>query len=272
MAQSRKVVVGRPVSILAVAAAVLLALAPFQNCSNSVKLRGPAPGPGTRLEATGNGQPYEGKPYVFRDVQCPDLSDVHAVIKIRGPGDAALVRDHCEYLPEPIPLSSTDYSIDSSDVLRYGTRDFAPLEVEIPLSGGLLANGSFESGLNGWSGFGNYFVTSAGFQLSGVGGLKSGPELSGVEYDVTGKVSVGGTYSLSVFAKIDHLTDVAAVGCKSWDASNALIYEVKADVVSSDYTKYTVSCTIPQGAAKTVIFSWRDTGTGKLYLDDFQFQ
>ena len=117
---------------LAILASLALLLAfGFQNCAKtSFSSSGDAPAIAIPaiVASSGNGHPYEGKPYREMNeggVACADGLDYRAEILFKSPEKARLVRENCKPVT-PVDLAAGSFQLDAvhSDVLYYDKRRF----------------------------------------------------------------------------------------------------------------------------------------------------
>ncbi len=99
----------------------------FQNCSKPAAIftTESSKTSSSLAEQEGNGQPYEGKPYVFRGNVCADGTLVQARIVFKSATSAQLVRENCQTI-QPKDLGAADFSLDGSGQLTYLSRTFVP--------------------------------------------------------------------------------------------------------------------------------------------------
>jgi len=253
--------------IILTLSASLLVLAAFQNCTKMVT-RG-----GGQTEVQGNGHPYDGKVYVQTGPQCPDLSDVHAVIRTSSATRARLEKDNCAPLAVPQDLDDSQFDVDESNpnVLYYGSRRFEVVQAPAaPANIGLVANGGFDMGISGFMAYGNPQVTvvSTG-QYSGAGALRLGATFAGVEHSMPAPPA-GSSFSISLYASKSGAED-AAFGCKFLDAGGSEIgTQTEGVFASAGYVFYETPCVVPAGAVQAVFFIWKDFGNGSVLADEFK--
>ena len=120
---------------------VALIIISFQNCNlkNPFKDRGNNPAspqaqatpisgglPVSSGNQSGNGHPYEGKPYGSYGAPCPNGGTVRDVIDYVNPSRAFLRRENCVDLATPLGLAPLDFHLDpiNAAVLIYQGRIF----------------------------------------------------------------------------------------------------------------------------------------------------
>lgn len=117
---------------LIAACLLLMALIPFQNCTFTAE--GSGQKQAQLASNDGNGQPYDGKPYIVASA-CADGTVVESRLVLKGAG-AILYRYNCETI-EPQELGALDLSFDATDPdkLIYSGTTFVTEHPAIPLPG-----------------------------------------------------------------------------------------------------------------------------------------
>lgn len=109
----------------------------FQNCSSpESKFNGSSGTAGLpSSQASGNGQPYDGKIYVALGEVCSDGTQVSSRIILNTPTSATLVRDHCQNIT-PVVLSNADFQLNAAngDQLIYAQKIFTAEAPPVQLS------------------------------------------------------------------------------------------------------------------------------------------
>ncbi|MGE4130181.1 MAG: hypothetical protein AB7F86_01010 [Bdellovibrionales bacterium] len=108
---------------LAPAVALALLLAAYQNCTRSTfsSSTGPEAGIDARASSGGNGEGYDGKPYVFGNCGMATSPRKRYVLRADARA-AALVRDNCQDLPAPHaerPVTAQNFKAAEPEVLIF---------------------------------------------------------------------------------------------------------------------------------------------------------
>lgn len=143
---------------------------------------------------------------------------------------------------------------------------FGPAGAAPPPSGNLLANGGFESGMQGWVDWGNTALAS-GQGSSGTWALRVGTAAGGAGHDVG--IVAGATYRLTAKAMVSAPSDTVYVGINILDQSHAVIARNFVPVGSTAYGTASFSIVAPANAVRAVVYVWKDAGSGFAYVDDF---
>lgn len=108
---------------------ILAAVVAFQNCTRADFSANPLQFQRTAqssedLADSGNGRPYSGKVYAFRDGSCAD-SAATARIEIAADGSAWLTHDNCQPMTPPASLASNEFSFGANgETLTYRNQTF----------------------------------------------------------------------------------------------------------------------------------------------------
>jgi hypothetical protein len=131
------------------------------------------------------------------------------------------------------------------------------------VTGNLLTNGDFASGMTGWIDWGNTAIAA--------GALQVGTNAGGCGQDITGKIVAGKTYKVTGVANITTAAEGVWVGIKLMDASGAVLVNPVQLVTSTASTSVSFTFTVPAGVASANIFVWKNANAaygivGKLSL------
>ncbi len=136
----------------------------------------------------------------------------------------------------------------------------------------MLQNSGFESALSvGWtSDWGNSQLTS-GEKYLGSYALKVGPSSGGRAQVLTSGFTVGATYTISAYAKLDASGSGASIGvvCKNSSGTRTGTYSSSDINIAYTWTKYTKTFTIPASTTTLEVHVWYNGGTASVFVDEF---
>jgi len=95
----------------------LVSLLTFQNCSsqNLFQKENSQSEPNRATESGGNGQGYDGKPYILSGTCSEEISSVVARIWLLNSGDAITDRENCRNISPPRTLAASSWRIDATN-------------------------------------------------------------------------------------------------------------------------------------------------------------
>jgi len=135
-------------------------------------------------------------------------------------------------------------------------------------AGNLLSNPDFEAGMTGWVDWGNALVVDG----AGAGGswraLRVGPAAGGAGHDVAGGILPGTRYRLTGQARVSDPSDTVYIGVNILDQWNSVIAQQAVPAIGTAYSLATLEIEAPAGAAKAVVFVWKNAGAGQAFVDD----
>jgi hypothetical protein len=155
------------------------------------------------------------------------------------------------------------------DDVTFGPASAPPPPPPPPADGNLVSNGGFESGMTGWTDWGNTRVANDQ-PHSGTSALSVGTAAGGAGYNVDGIVP-GKTYRLSVSAKVSDASDKVYVGVNFVDAAGSLVTSTQRNTTSTTYSTLSSDIVAPTGAVRGVVYVWKNAGSGLASVDDFNF-
>lgn len=190
-----------------------------------------------------------------------------------------------------VPASSTDFSPATVDITApasavravvfvwknegggHGWVDdfvFAAAQAAPPPPAGtpanLVSNPAFEAGMSGWVNWGNSLALD-GAGVSASRGLRVGIAAGGAGHDVGGIVA-GASYRLTAQVKVSDASEVAYVGINILDQSGAVVAQQAVPANATAYSPASVDVAAPAGAARAVVYIWKNAGSGYGFLDD----
>lgn len=131
----------------------------------------------------------------------------------------------------------------------------------------LLGNSGFESGLTGWSNWGNS-VTVSSPAYAGSASLRAGVGSGGVYQDVASKLRAGSTYTLSAVAGLGSASDHSEIGIEFFNSSGTKIYDKHIVPSATSFTAYNLSFTAPAGFTSALVYVYKGSGgTSYVYVD-----
>jgi hypothetical protein len=134
----------------------------------------------------------------------------------------------------------------------------------------LLTNGSFESGMTGWTDWGNTSVVAADAS-AGTSALRVGTAAGGAGQTV-GNITPGTTYRLTAKAKVGAASETVYVGVNFVDSSGQPVKQNAQPISSASYTTATLEVVAPPGAVWAVVYVWKNAGNAYGYVDEFDFE
>jgi uncharacterized protein YjdB len=134
---------------------------------------------------------------------------------------------------------------------------------------GLLSNNSFEGDFTGWANTNS--VASIGNSSQSNSGNKSAilNNQGGLNRSANIAVTAGNKVNYEVFAKIEGSPSNPQVGIDYLNASGTKLGNKILNITTTAYTKYSSSEVPPSGTTQVLIWSYKNSSTGKLYMDDF---
>lgn len=143
----------------------------------------------------------------------------------------------------------------------------------IPPLSNLISNSSFEDNYLSawpWQTWGNARLATVQSHSGTLAMLVGAGPAGGAGQEVDGIVP-GTTYRLVGHAMVSYPTEAVFVGVNFVDAAGNGLESRMAWVSSTTYTPASFDITAPPGAAKAVVFVWKNQGSGFGYLDDVSF-
>ncbi len=131
----------------------------------------------------------------------------------------------------------------------------------------LIDNPGFENGLVGYDNWGNAVAINTDSH-SGSGALQVGNGAGGVGQNLDGKLTVGQTYRLGVYAKIGNANEWSAVTIQVRDSAQVQILAKDLVINSNGYQLYTVDFVMPTGGVAVYLSIWKNAGSSNLIVDD----
>ncbi|MGZ3743556.1 MAG: hypothetical protein ACXWRA_06815, partial [Pseudobdellovibrionaceae bacterium] len=160
--------------------------------------------------------------------------------------------------PAPVPSSPTP------------TPTPAPAPVPVPTtSTNLIQNSGFESGSTGWNLWQNTYIVGNN-AASGTYALRTGTGAGGASYRLSITPVIGGVYTLSASAKLSLSSNLGWIFISCYNSSNVRIADSSVKVQSTSYQTLSTSITVPAGTTYIRVWTWKDAGSGYLYLDNVQ--
>jgi hypothetical protein len=138
-----------------------------------------------------------------------------------------------------------------------------------PTDTNLVSNGGFEAGMTGWADWGNTHVVT-GQANSGTSALSVGTAAGGAGQIVEGIVA-GATYRLGVSAKVSDASETVFVGVNFLNQAGSGVGTTQLSTTSISYTALGTEIVAPPGAARALVYVWKNAGSGLGYVDDFAF-
>ena len=132
---------------------------------------------------------------------------------------------------------------------------------------GSVSNPGFEGGLNGWAATGPAsLVTDV---HSGARAVRIGTAQGGVNSTGTFTVSAGQSLTFRYWGKVSGAPAWAGVGLDFLDSAGTELAEINTQVTGGTWAERTTTRTVPAGATRARIWSWKSGSAGYLFLDDF---
>jgi hypothetical protein len=136
-----------------------------------------------------------------------------------------------------------------------------------PVATNLLSNSGFESGLTGWSTWGNSVVVTSPVYV-GSSALKVGTGVGGVYQNVTSQVKAGSTYTLKFAAQLGSASDqTGEIGIEFFNSSGTVIFDKHVIPSSTSYTSQSLSFTAPAGFTQALVYVYKNSGASYIYAD-----
>ena len=130
----------------------------------------------------------------------------------------------------------------------------------------LVSNATFEAGMSGWANWDNSLVLDAA-GVAASRALRVGTAAGGAGHEVGGIVA-GASYRLTAQVKVSDSSEVAYVGINVLDQSGAVVAQQAVPASATAYSQVSVDVTAAAGAARAVVYIWKNAGSGYGYLDD----
>lgn len=139
-----------------------------------------------------------------------------------------------------------------------------------PSSGNMISNGGFESGMTGWSNWGNAQVV-AGQGTSGSNAMQVGTGAGGAAFRVSGLVA-GTTYRLTARLKVSDPSETVFAGINMLSSSGTFHGGTRSGpVTSTGYVTVTVDFAAHETSTSADVWVWKNAGAGYGYIDDVVF-
>jgi hypothetical protein len=140
--------------------------------------------------------------------------------------------------------------------------------ISAPSKSVAIVNPGFESGSSGWYLYGSSAIGKVGVH-SGAQDLQIAGGVGGAEQDVNALLVPGASYKLSVYARLYKSGEQASLGMKFLSGSGTVLSETYAMITSTSFTQRSITFTVPQGAARALIYAYKQKGnsTGALFDD-----
>lgn len=139
-----------------------------------------------------------------------------------------------------------------------------------PTSGNMVGNGGFESGMTGWSDWGNARLL-AGAGTSGSNAVQVGSGAGGAAYRVNGLVA-GTTYRLTATLKVSNPSETVWAGFNFLSSSGSFQGGTRTGpVTSTGYVTVTVEWVASATTPSADVYVWKNDGSGYGYMDDVVF-
>jgi len=124
--------------------------------------------------------------------------------------------------------------------------------------------------LTGWTSWGNSVAVTSPVYPGNSYALKSGTKQGGVFQDITSKLTVGATYSLTFEAMLGSSSDQSAeIGIEYLDSSGNVIYDTHAVPSSTAWNPYSLNFTYTSGVTQALVYVWKGSGKSYIYVDNF---
>lgn len=136
-----------------------------------------------------------------------------------------------------------------------------------PPAANLLANPGFESGMAGWTDWGNSLAAAAQAN-SGSSAARVGTAAGGFGQHVEG-ILPGQIYRLSAAAKVSDAAEVVYLGVSFFDAAGTKLLEQSVQTSSTSYGPAKLDVVAPPNASRALVYVWKNAGSGHAYVDDF---
>jgi hypothetical protein len=130
----------------------------------------------------------------------------------------------------------------------------------------LVSNPGFESGMNGWTNWGNATVVT-GQASSGSYALQVGSAAGGAGNTVAA-LTAGASYRFSGMAKVSIAGETVLPGVKFLDSTGKVLLEKNMPMTSTAYTAFAIDFVAPAGAATSMVYVWKNAGSGWTYVDN----
>jgi len=130
----------------------------------------------------------------------------------------------------------------------------------------LVANGSFESALSGWSNWGNA-TTVTGQSSSGLYAVRVGSAGGGLGANIPG-ITAGTVYRLSGQVKVSAGSEIAYLGVRFMNAAGSNLLEQSVPFSTMAYYGAKLDVRAPANATAALVYVWKNSGSGFAYLDE----
>jgi hypothetical protein len=159
-------------------------------------------------------------------------------------------------LADGVPVSAT---------LNCGTQAPPPAPVT-----NLMVNAGFENGFTNWETFwGNNATVTAGVYM-GTTSARAGKNNGGVYQDVTSKIVLGTTYTLSFAAKTGSLSDTSSeIGVECMAPGSNVLFDKHIVASSTTWQTHSFTFSCPAGSTEILVYVWKSNGSSYVYADDF---
>ncbi|MBC7712991.1 MAG: tandem-95 repeat protein [Rhizobacter sp.] len=130
----------------------------------------------------------------------------------------------------------------------------------------LINNPGFESSLNGWTKSGSFSAVKNA--QSGLYSARGGTGQGTITQNVMSKLTIGGKYSLSMYAKLDSMGVSSMMSIRFKNALGGILQENRLVVGTTYWKQYSTTFTVPTGSTIAEIYAIKETGTASfMYLD-----
>lgn len=129
------------------------------------------------------------------------------------------------------------------------------------------ADATFEGGLGSWSDWGNT-VPDTVEPRSGRTAARTGTGVGGIGLELSGALVPGRTYRYEVYARVGAPGLDVWVGVNFYRADGSALQRQGVPVTSTGYQLYSLEFTVPEGAARSYVYVWKNEGDACVYADD----
>ncbi|MBC7427365.1 MAG: tandem-95 repeat protein [Bacteriovorax sp.] len=133
-------------------------------------------------------------------------------------------------------------------------------------AGNLIDNPGFESSLNSWTKTGMFSAVKDA--QSGLYSARGGTGQGTLVQDVMSKLTIGGKYTLGMYAKLDSMGVSSMMSIRFKNARGGILQENRMVVGTIAWKQYSTTFTVPAGSTIAEVFAIKETGASSyMYID-----